>query len=175
MATYHLVTHWHIEAPLSAAFDTILDSLHWPEWWPGCESVEQLEAGDATGIGSVRRYVWRSWLPYRLCFDARATRFEPLLALEANTSGDLEGTGRWSFWEEDGVITVRYDWHVRTTKRWMNLVAPVARVVFDRNHHALMQRGAEGLARRLDARLIAATSQRERPATILQTRLLREP
>jgi len=43
---------------------------------------------------------------------------------------------------------------VRTTRRWMNLAAPLARGLFAANHHALMRQGAEGLARRLDARLL---------------------
>jgi hypothetical protein len=173
MATYHFVTHWHIEAPLAAVFDTILDSIRWPDWWGGCASVKSLAAGDAAGIGSVRRYIWRS-LPYLLCFEARATRFEPLLALEANISGDLEGTGCWSFSEKNGVTSVRYDWYVRTTKHWMNLLAPIARVVFDRNHHALMQRGAEGLARHLNAQLIA-TSHQNIPLATIKPQLIREP
>jgi hypothetical protein len=173
MTTYHFVTHWHIEAPLTAVFDTILDSLQWPGWWQGCINVQQLEAGDAAGIGSVRRYLWKSRLPYRICFDARATRFTPLLTLEASTSGDLEGVGRWSFTTGNSVTTVCYDWHVRTTKHWMNLIAPIARVVFDRNHQLLMQQGAEGLARRLGGRLVAV-SHCEAPSTMLRPRFSRE-
>jgi hypothetical protein len=45
--------------------------------------------------------------------------------------------------------------NVATTAPWMNAVAPVARPVFEWNHHAIMRWGAEGLARRLGARLLA--------------------
>jgi hypothetical protein len=51
---------------------------------------------------------------------------------------------------------VTYDWNVRTTKRWMNVLAPVARPAFEYNHNVVMRRGGEGLAQRLGCRLIAA-------------------
>jgi uncharacterized membrane protein YagU involved in acid resistance len=157
MTEYRFVTFWHIEAPLHDVYEAVYQSLRWPEWWRGAERVEQLSSGDADGIGSVLRYTWKSRLPYRLVFDACTIRIEPLAALEATTSGDLEGSGRWIFSHERNITTVRYEWQVHTTPRWMNLLAPAARSVFAKNHHALMQRGAEGLARLLDARLVDVT------------------
>jgi uncharacterized membrane protein YagU involved in acid resistance len=154
MAEYRFVTFWHIEASLREVYDVVLESLRWPDWWQGVESVDESDPGDANGIGSVRRYTWKSRLSYKLSFAACATRIEPLAALEANVSGDLEGTGRWLFSHDQGVTTVCYEWHVRTTKQWMNLLAPIARARFEQNHHALMQNGAEGLARLLGARLV---------------------
>ena len=40
-------------------------------------------------------------------------------------------------------------WNVRTTKPWMNLLAPLARPLFKWNHDVVMGWGAEGLARKL--------------------------
>lgn len=154
MAEYRLVSLWQIEAPLHDVYDAVFKSLRWPSWWRGAEHVEQLDPGDANGIGSIRRYTWKSRMAYQIRFDARATRIEPLSALEAHVTGDLEGKGRWAFSHDQGMTTVRYEWHVRTTKRWMNLLAPLAGSLFERNHHALMQSGAEGLARLLGARLV---------------------
>jgi hypothetical protein len=54
------------------------------------------------------------------------------------------------------VTAVTYEWKVRTTKRWMNLLAPLARPIFDYNHNVVMRWGGEGLARRLDCNLLAA-------------------
>lgn len=48
---------------------------------------------------------------------------------------------------------VCYEWHVHSTRWWMNLLAPFARSLFIRNHGHLMQQGAEGLARMLGAPL----------------------
>ena len=75
--------------------------------------------------------------------------------MEGRAHGELDGTGRWRLWEQDGLTAVTYEWNVETTKRWMNALAPVARPVFAWNHDWVMTRGGEGLARRLGARLVA--------------------
>lgn len=162
MADYRFVTFWHLEAPLQMVFDAVSDSLRWPAWWHGAKEVTELEPGNSLGIGSVRRYCWKSRLPHHLCFDARTIHIEPMQTLEAAVAGDLEGHGRWTFSHQDGITAVRYEWQVRTTRCWMNLAAPLARPLFEANHHALMRQGAEGLARHLDARLLLV-SQREMP------------
>jgi len=45
-------------------------------------SVEELAPGDARGIGIVRRYTWRGYLPYRLTFDICVIHIEPLSTIE---------------------------------------------------------------------------------------------
>lgn len=54
------------------------------------------------------------------------------------------------------MTAVVYEWEVETTKRWMNVVGPLARPVFEYNHDVVMRWGGEGLARRLGVRLLAA-------------------
>ena len=56
MPEYHLMTIWHIEAPLENVYGAIFDSLQWPHWWKGSEKVEQKASGDVNGIDSIRRY-----------------------------------------------------------------------------------------------------------------------
>ena len=53
------------------------------------------------------------------------------------------------------MTAVVYEWNVRTTKQWMNLLAPIARPVFAWNHDTVMGWGGEGLARRVGGRLLA--------------------
>lgn len=155
MAEYHLLTIWRIKAPLAEVYETIHDSLHWPDWWPGAEKVEQTAAGGSDGVGSIRRYRWQGDLPYPVVFEVRATRIEALVAIEGRARGDLEGTGRWHFAHDGEISIVHYEWHVRTTRRWMNLLAPLARPIFIRNHERIMAQGGAGLARRLDAVLVS--------------------
>ena len=54
------------------------------------------------------------------------------------------------------MTAVVYEWNVATTKRWMNLLAPLARPVFAWNHDWVMGNGAEGIAAHLGCRLLAA-------------------
>ena len=156
MADYSFVTIWRFRSPLEPVWETVRRSEEWPAWWRGVERVERVEEGGPEGVGALMRYTWRSRLPYRLAFEMRLTRVEPLSAIEGEAVGELTGAGRWSFAHDAGVTRVRYDWDVRTTKRWMNLLAPVARPLFKWNHDAVMDWGADGLARRLGVERIAA-------------------
>ena len=149
MSDYSFVTLWRFRAPLASVWDLIYRSEHWPAWWRGVERVEKIEDGDAEGIGSVRRYTWKSKLPYRLAFDMRLVRIEPMSIIEGEAIGELKGKGRWHLAEDGDVTSVRYDWNVATTKSWMNLLAPIARPVFKWNHDVVMGWGADGLAKRL--------------------------
>jgi hypothetical protein len=87
-------------------------------------------------------------------FEVQATRIEALVAIEGCARGDLEGTGRWLFADNGEVSVVRYEWHVRSVRWWMNLLVPLARPMFIRNHARIMTQGGEGLARRLGAVLV---------------------
>lgn len=148
---YRFVTVWKIGAPLQAVWDAIHDPAAWPQWWTCVEHVSEVESGAADGVGALHSYVWKGRLPYRVRFDMRVTRVEPLALLEGVASGAVEGIGRWTFSPSDEITAVRYDWRVRTGRGWMNLLAPVARPLFEWNHDYVMQKGGEALARRLGA------------------------
>jgi uncharacterized protein YndB with AHSA1/START domain len=154
MADYSFVTRWRFRAPLAPVWDLIYNSERWPEWWRGVERVEKIEAGDAEGIGSVHRYTWKSRLPYRLAFDMRLKRVEPMSVIEGEAIGELTGSGRWQLTQDGEFTNVRYDWNVATTKPWMNLLAPVARPVFKWNHDVVMGWGAEGLSKKLGVEML---------------------
>lgn len=155
---YHLLTIWRIVAPLPQVYNTIHDSIHWPEWWPGAEEVEQTADGESSGIDSIRRYSWQGALPYPIVFEVRATRIEALVAIEGQARGDLEGSGIWRFAQDGQDSIVEYEWHVRSKRWWMNLLAPLARPIFIRNHVRIMAQGGEGLARHLGAALVSQSN-----------------
>ena len=151
MAEFTFVTTWRITAPLPQVCDTISKSMDWPQWWRNVEKVEELEEGDTIGIGRRLRFTWKSRLFYRLTFDVCVTHIESLKFLQGQASGDLEGTGRWYFTYDSPETIVRYEWSVRSTRRWINLLSPIARPIFKWNHDQVMRQGAEGLARYLNA------------------------
>jgi hypothetical protein len=149
MADYEFLTIWHFKAPQQQVWDLIFHSEDWPKWWPGVERVEKLKDGDANHVGAVHRYTWKSKLPYRLVFDMETTHVEPIKVIEGRAIGELQGTGHWELSHEDETTTVRYDWKVKTTKAWMNLLAPLARPLFRWNHDVVMSWGGEGLEKQL--------------------------
>lgn len=154
MKEYSFVTNWRFEAPIEAVWDVIYRVEDWSEWWKYVKRVEEIQAGDANGVGAIRRQTWTTRLPYNLTFDARVVRVEKPYLLEAVAMGDLDGIGRWTLTSEDALTYVRYDWNVRTTKSWMNLFAPLAKPFFAWNHDTVMRVGGEGLARVLGVKLL---------------------
>jgi hypothetical protein len=150
VAEYSFVTIWRVEAPIERVYGAIRDSLAWPSWWPTVLAVEDVSPGDDRGIGLVRRYTFKGKLPYTLTFDLRVDRVEEPASLGGVASGELEGTGVWTL-TADGpsTTTVRYDWNIRTTRWWMNLLAPLAGGVFRSNHDFVMSDGRVGLGRLL--------------------------
>jgi uncharacterized protein YndB with AHSA1/START domain len=150
MAEYSFVTVWRLEAPIDRVYELIRDSLRWPAWWAAVSNVDERVSGDATtGIGNVRRYTFKGKLPYSLAFDLRVTELAPPRILAGEASGELAGTGVWTLREADGVTLARYDWNVRTTRWWMNLLAPLVGGVFRSNHDFVMRSGARGICAEL--------------------------
>lgn len=86
--------------------------------------------------------------------ESRVTRLERPWLLEGDAVGELSGVGRWRLYEGHGGTAAVYEWNVRTSRAWMNRLAPIARPVFAWNHDVVMRQGADGLARLLDAPLL---------------------
>jgi hypothetical protein len=120
-------------------------------WW---KSAKAMNAASAVFIATS----WKSKLPYSLSFDMKTVRIEPPVLLEGIATGELQGHGLWQLstsgsetaGETAGETIVRYDWKVETTKWWMNLLAPIARPLFEWNHNVVMSWGAKGLSERLE-------------------------
>jgi hypothetical protein len=145
MAEYSFLTAWLIPAPIERVWDELFDVGAWPQWWKGVTDARELEPGNGDGVGKVFTISWRSLLPYDLTFVTTVTRVEKPHVMEGRAVGELTGTGRWRLFHHGGVTAVTYEWDVRTTKAWMNAVAPLARPVFEWNHDYVMRRGAIGL------------------------------
>jgi len=154
MAAYEFVTIWRVHSPIEKVWEEIYYSERWPEWWPGVEEVAELKEGDDLGVGSIRRYTWKSKLPYKLTFDVETIGVKPPNILEGKAFGELEGTGFWTLIEDKDTTVARYDWQVSTKKGRMNFLAPLAWPIFKWNHDVVMSWGARGLEKRLGVRVV---------------------
>jgi hypothetical protein len=92
----------------------------------------------------------------QLAFEATIARLDPPRELELHAEGELAGSGRWLLDQQGEITTVRYLWDVRTTKPWMNLVAPIARPLFAWNTKGVLLEAGRGLARLLEVPLVKA-------------------
>jgi carbon monoxide dehydrogenase subunit G len=156
MADYHYVSTWQLQAPIEQVWTVINDVERMPAWYPAVQEAQMLAAGDADGVGRRVRLVIKGRLPMQLAFEATIARLDPPRELELHAEGELAGSGRWLLDQQGEITTVRYLWDVRTTKPWMNLLAPIARPIFTWNSKGVMLQAGEGLARLLGARLVSA-------------------
>ena len=154
MPAYSFRTTWVLEAERERVWDVIYDTDRWTEWWRGVVKAERTAEGDQSGLGQRGSFEWRARIPYTVSFELVSTLVERPHRLGGEASGELEGTGLWRLFEEMGVTAVVYEWDVRTTTPWMNVLAPLAKPIFRANHDWVMRNGAEGLARRLGVRLL---------------------
>jgi uncharacterized protein YndB with AHSA1/START domain len=153
------VTTWCVDAPPEKVWAVLGEAEQYPSWWPGVENVEVRQRGAPDGTGKRVRLTLRSTLPYRLRFDTVARELREPNRITFDALGDLTGTGRWELHADGGVTTATHVWDVTTTKTWMRLLDPFLRPAFVWNHHVVMRRGGEGLARHLGGRLVSRTEE----------------
>lgn len=151
---YKFVTNWKIKAPIEQVWSAIYHSENWPAWWRGVKQVQILEEENEEGLFGVRKYVWKSILPYRLSFFMQVTERLDFDYLKGRAYGELEGEGSWAFIEKEGITSVTYYWNVSTNKGWMNHFSFVLKPMFKYNHDVVMRWGAEGLSKLLQTDLV---------------------
>ena len=158
VADYRFLTTWVVDAPIERVCDAIYAIDRWPEWWRGVERVRELFHGEGNGEGTIYEHTWRSKIPYAVEFTVTVVHVEEPNLIHARAEGGLEGTGTFRLFAAPLGTAVTDDWAVRTTKAWMNAIAPLARPVFAWNHHAVMKNGGAGLAALLDTTLVVQAS-----------------
>lgn len=149
VAEYQFETTWRLATSAADAWAVLFDGEGWPKWWPSVRQVEQLTHGAPDGQGRRLRYHFTTRLPYTLTFEAQLVEVSEPSRLVAVASGELAGTWTCDLVQEGEFLMVRHVWAVRTTRRWMNLMAPLIRPVFAWNHAALMREGGHGFAAHL--------------------------
>ena len=153
MPAYRFCTTWVLEAERERVWDAIYDSDSWPEWWRGVTTPSGSPTATRTASASAAS---TSGAPAsRTPCASRSS--QPWSS--GRTGSAARPRASWrdravALLSEGGTTAVIYDWDVRTTRPWMNLLAPVAKPIFRSNHDWVMRNGGEGLARKLGARLL---------------------
>lgn len=166
MARYHFITAFRVVADRARVWQLFTEPPVWPSFWRWLRHVDLLERADDAGVGARYRYEFGTALPYTLSFETRTVRAVEPTVIEMRASGELEGLGLCRLGAHDDRTTdVTYTWLVETTKRWMNLLAPVARPAFSRNHDILMRDFAVGLAGAVGGDLLAVDNRMVSPSS----------
>ncbi|MGR9086276.1 MAG: SRPBCC family protein [Gammaproteobacteria bacterium] len=147
MTEFSLTSIWQIPAPVETVWSCLIDTEAWPLWWSYVDTVTEIDAGEPSGLGNIRQYLWRTCLPYCLRLRLRVTeiRFKRTIAVEV--SGDLRGDGRCQLKSlADNRTQVVFYWHVNTCIPWMAWFSTLTRPVFEWNHANVMKQGERGLS-----------------------------
>ncbi len=145
-------------------YDTLVQPEWWLDRWSDATAVRRVQEGDPSGVGTRFDAEVRAPLGYRLRAQIETVEAEPPSHLRMIASGDVEGVGVWHLVRAKGLTHVTFTWAVRTTPAWMNALAPIARPVFERSHHAVIRHAAEAAAAHLDADLVRVDSRSVHPA-----------
>lgn len=165
MARYHFVTTFDVAASRERAWEVLSDLAAWPSWWGWLRRLEVLAPGGPDGVGARYRCCLRTALAYPLTFEGEVRRAERPSFIELGVAGELAGAGLWQLADVEGGSRMRYTWVVDTTKRWMNLLAPLAGPAFAWNHHLVMRDFAAGFASQLGTGAPAVDNRRVKPSS----------
>jgi hypothetical protein len=154
---YHFVTVWRVPGTIAEVRAVLSDSASLPRWWPSVYlAVEQRADGDAAGIGRTVDLHTTGWLPYTLRWTLQITETMTDTGFALSATGDLAGTGRWTFRQDGPEVEITYDWRVTATKPLLRRLSWLLRPAFSANHHWAMARGQESLALELRRRRATA-------------------
>jgi hypothetical protein len=158
---YHLVSHWRVVGTAAEVADVLADPIGLARWWGSVyREVEQIEPGDARGLGNVFRVRAKGWLPYALRLEFRQTEQHYPTGFTVAVRGDLEGIGIWTFAQDGPEVDITFDWTVRAEKAIVRRFSSVLKPVFASNHNWTMRRGEQSLRIELARRRAQSPEER---------------
>lgn len=159
MARYRFLTDLQVGAPIDAVYLQLVEPGRWLGAWPDAIRVTRAREGDGDGAGRAFDAAVRAPLGYHLAARVTVLSVDRPHRLDMAVTGDLAGHARWELTEAAGVTTVHFDWDVRATARWMQMLTPVLRPLFERSHHVVVHNAARAAAASLDADLLGTRSR----------------
>ena len=143
---YQFLTRWRVEATPEEVYPILDDTTQFPRWWPAVWlKVEELEPGDAAGIGKRVWFTSKGWLSYILVWESTATEKEFPRRLALAASGDFAGRGVWTLRPDGAFVDVEYDWQITADKPLLKYLSFLLKPAFAANHNWAMARGLESL------------------------------
>jgi hypothetical protein len=146
LSDYHFVDKWRVEGDVKEVADIIEDASSLSTWWPSVYfEVHEIEHGGEGGVGKLISLRAGGWLPYTLGIKFRTTESRYPNGFSMEASGDLEGTGIWTFAQDGPFVNVTYDWTIRANKPIIDKLSFLLKPIFRVNHNWTMKRGEESL------------------------------
>ena len=147
MSDYHFVTVWRVAGTIEEVKAVLRDGASLPRWWPSVYlTVDEVDKGGPDGVGAALDLHTKGWLPYTLRWTLRITEPVTDAGFALTATGDLNGTGRWTFEQDGPEVVVTYNWRVSASKPLLRRLSWLLRPAFSANHHWAMRKGEESLA-----------------------------
>ena len=157
---YAFTTHWRVQSTCQEISDILGDAPDLARWWPSVYlDVQELEPGDANGIGKVVSLYTKGWLPYTLRWQFRVTDNRSPYGFSLEAWGDFVGAGDWTFEQDGQWVNITYEWRIRAEKPLLRYLSFILKPIFSANHHWAMRQGEMSLQRELARRRAAAVEQ----------------
>ena len=150
---YIFTTHWRVQSTCQEISDILGNAPDLARWWPSVYlDVQELEPGDADGIGKVVSLYTKGWLPYTLRWQFRVIENRSPDGFSLEAWGDFVGRGDWTFAQDGDWVNIIYDWRIRADKPLLRWLSFIMKPVFAANHHWAMRKGEESLKLELQRR-----------------------
>lgn len=161
---YHFLTEWRVAGTVDEVRAVLGNGPELPRWWPAVYlSVDEVTRGGPDSLDAVVDVHTKGWFPYTLRWRLHVT--EPItnagFALEA--SGDLEGTGRWTFAQDGPEVVITYEWRVHASKPLLRRLSWLLKPAFAANHRWAMRTGEESLRLELRRRRLGPPASESVP------------
>ncbi len=143
---YHFLTNWRVESTIDEVYEILSDATSLQRWWPAVYlDVNELEPGDAIGVGKVVQLHTKGWLPYTLRWQFRVIAANKPHGFALEAWGDFIGQGAWNFAADGEFVNITYDWQIRAEKPLLRALSPILKPIFAANHRWAMAKGKESL------------------------------
>lgn len=143
---YKFIDRWRVEGTVREVSDVIENGKDLPRWWPSVYlEVEELEPGGEGGLGKLITLRARGFLPYTLRINFRTIETRSPYGFTLKATGDLEGTGIWTFEQDGQFVNITYDWTIQANKPVIRRLSFLLKPLFAANHRWTMKRGEESL------------------------------
>jgi len=172
--SYRFLTTWRVTGTVAEVQAVLSDPGSLTRWWPSVylDVVPRAE-GESDGVGRSVELFTTGWLPYTLRWTLVITETMTDTGFALAASGDLVGTGRWTFTQDGPEVVIGYDWRVAAAKPLLARLSWLLRGAFEANHSWAMARGQESLALELRRRRDPGAAVPAPPGPTFRRRLSR--
>lgn len=162
LSTYAFVTTFEVGASPEDVFDLVVEPEPWLDRWGDVVTVDRRRPNGRDGAGgSIVGAVRAPW-GYRIGGRIDVVSATRPHRIEMDVTGTIEGSGVWDVHPTSAGSAVRFAWSVQPVARWLRLLTPVARPVFEAAHAAVVRHAVDAAAAHLDAPVHAFDSKASR-------------